>query len=312
MRPWLLSMSLLVLLSACDEAESPDAGSSMDAGASPDASADGGGGADANTDPDAAPPPVDAGMDADVVVDAGPSCGGAQHVCDGVCTSPMLNEPANGCRLGCGDPCPGAADAICNADGTCGLLSCTAMTCDELLVECGTTDDGCGTRIGCGACGGTLRCESGACICDGDPLEANDTSATGTTLTPLTDNPDSMVSVATATIHRSDDVDWFRATVANVCCGGDPVVDVSLTGLPAGEDYDLGVWYQCPDGDTPTCTSGTADSTVASGGCVSASVGPDTVSFATNCDSDGVLFVRVQPYDWGGSCASYRIDVNVR
>lgn len=294
MRRTLLSMSLLAL-SACTAQPIPDGGASMDAGTLRDAGA----GRDASA------------LDASTPADGGPSCGAAQHLCDGVCTSPMANDPANGCRLGCGDPCP-SADAICNADGTCGIRGCTPMTCEELAVECGTTDDGCGSRIGCGTCSGGLRCEAGMCVCDGDPLEANDTAASATTLTTLTDQPDSIVSVTTATVHRSGDVDWFRATVENNCCGGDPVIEVTLTGLPAGEDYDLGVFYQCPDGNTPTCTMGMADASVADGGCVSAAVGPDTVSFATNCDPDGVVFVRVQPFRWAGSCAPYRVDIAVR
>jgi hypothetical protein len=120
--------------------------------------------------------------------------------------------------------------------------------------------------------------------------------------------PIKSVTLGTSTIHASTDVDWFRVPVVNSCCDGDPVVVVSLSGAPAGEDYDLAAYYQCDDGSAPTCVRGTTDASVASGGCA----GADTVEFQSNCDPDGDILVRVTPSPWGGSCGTYRIDVAVR
>lgn len=273
------------------------------------------GGMDAGHRMDGSIPSADAGRaDGRVELDSGPECTAGQHLCAGICTDPMPDSPATGCRLGCGAPCAGGADAICNPDGTCGLRGCTPMSCEELAVMCGSTDDGCGRRIACGTCDteGGQRCESGSCICDPDPIEPNDTMGTAHTLITLTDVPDSSTSVSIATLHRDGDVDWYRAAVTNNCCDGDPIVTVRLTGLPAGEDYDLGAWYQCPAGNAPSCTTGTADRSVASGGCVSNAVGDDTVAFRTNCDPDGTLFVRVSAPAWQGSCATYRVEIAVR
>lgn len=293
---------VLVSLAACDnQVVEPDAGLSMDASSTSD------GGRDAGALVE------DGGVDAGPsLTDGGPACGAAQHLCDGVCTNPMANEPSNGCRLGCGDPCPGGAEAVCNADGTCGIRGCTPMTCEDLSVECGTTDNGCGTPIGCGACTSPLRCESNLCVCDGDPHEVNDTSGAPTILATLTDDPDSSISITNATIHRTGDIDWFQVNVDNAGFLGDPEVTVSLSGIPSGEDYDLGAWYFCSDTSTPgPCTSGMFDTSLGSGGCISNAVGPDTVAFDTNCDPDGVLLIRVRPFAWGGDCGAYRLDVAI-
>jgi hypothetical protein len=304
MRKLLFTLSLCALLpTGCDGSGGTGAG--MDASGM---DLDGGGAGDAGGDPDGGPGPDGGAMEPDADV---ATCGAGQHLCGATCTDPMPDLPANGCRLGCGEPCPGGADAICTEDGTCGLLDCSPTTCDGLGASCGTVDDGCGHRISCGTCEEGLVCADNQCLCMGDPHEENGTTGTATSLGTLSDGDDATRSVTTGTLHTATDDDWYRLEVENAVDFGDPVITVTLTDLPAGEDYDLGAWYDCPDGDTPTCTSGESDSSTASGGCISFESGDDTVSFDTNCDPNGVLFVHVRSPFGGGSCEPYRLDITV-
>jgi hypothetical protein len=133
------------------------------------------------------------------------------------------------------------------------------------------------------------------------------------------DDEDTSTTVANATIDSASDEDWYRVTVLNtttggICCG-DPKVQIALTNIPVGSDYELGAWYQCPpsDGSTPSCTSGSTDNSLASGGCVSTQSGnlAEQVAFDTNCDPDGVLYVRVDAFRWAGTCDPYTLEVFV-
>src|SRR5690349_11148931 len=72
--------------------------------------------------PDAGSDPVDAARTGDggardtgVPVDGGTGeCAASEHDCGGVCTADGVNDPATGCRLGCGEACAGGTMAICD------------------------------------------------------------------------------------------------------------------------------------------------------------------------------------------------------
>lgn len=244
--------------------------------------------------------------------DAGPTCAPGQHLCDDACVDPMPALPGNGCQRGCGPACPGGADAVCNGDGTCGIFGCEPTRCEDAAATCGSAPNGCGGSLDCGMCSPGLTCVDNACECAADPSEPNDTSETAALAGTLTDDPDSSLRIATGSIHHGADEDWYRVAVQNTGLLGDPIVSVALTGMPEGEDYDLAAWYSCSDGSAPTCTHGSPDATVASGGCRSDAVGDDTVTLDTHCDPHGVLFVRVHTFLWRGACAPYELDVSVR
>ncbi len=303
MRPW-LSLLLLVVV-GCDTP-----------GTASDGSTDG---MDGSTVGDGGV--IDAGFkDPDAQV----GCAEGQHECNGGCVDLLPNMPQNGCALGCSEPCP-VADAICNPDGTCGTMGCTPMTCESLGAQCGIINNGCGGNRSCGGCNAEIgeTCQDGQCVvvCQADPREGaggNDTSATATNLGELNDDPDTSTLVGNATMHNGADQDWYRVTVHNTsdwgCCG-DPKVTVTLGSIPTGSDYELAAWYECPpsDGSSPSCTTGAGDTSFASGGCTSTLYGTmdETVSFNTDCDDDGVLYVRVHAYEWAGTCDPYRLEIRV-
>jgi hypothetical protein len=299
-----LTFFVLVLI-ACDGGMTGgDGGRDRDAG---DDDMDGGRRRDGGgqTDEDAGGGDPDGGSE---------ECDEDQHLCDGTCTDAMPADPSNGCQLGCGDPCPGGEEAICESDGNCGIRGCTPMSCDDLGIMCGVADNGCGRRIGCGMCDAPAECVEGQCeiVCDTDPHEANETRGTATNLGSREEDDDPAV-VANATIHSESDVDWFRLTAVNECCGGDPEVDVRLNGLPSGEDYDLLVLHDCPDddGERPGCTTGTPTTVDGLPGCYANAVGDDTVSYLSECEDGGTIYVQVYPAGWSGSCDAYRLEIEV-
>ena len=91
-----------------------------------------------NDTPDSGTPREDAGTPLE--------CEAGQHRCGAGCIDDLANEPANGCRLGCGEPCPTPPDgeASCDEDGACvvacpppfrlegGECVCTPMDCTAL------------------------------------------------------------------------------------------------------------------------------------------------------------------------------------
>ena len=78
------------------------------------------------------------------------SCGDDKSTDGGACSSTNLN---GSCDTG----------LVCK-DGECVAL-CTPETCDNLSVECGTVDDGCGNVLNCGSCDAGMACNSaGECI----------------------------------------------------------------------------------------------------------------------------------------------------
>lgn len=265
---------------------------------------------------------VDAPMaaDAPVTMPDGGGCGADQHDCSGVCTDDGLNDPATGCRLGCGDACPGGTMAICNADGTCGLRSCTAMRCEDMpAIECGLVDDGCGRRINCGMCDEAAgqRCESNVCTCMPDDNEPNESRSGLTSIASLNDFDDPPPVPLDGTIHEAGDEDWYQFTIVDGGAGGNPVIRVELEGVPAGSDYAISAYFDCSDAtganNLTSCTEGANDDTVEQG--CTGTGGVDRVILSTECDwttdESGTLWVRVRAATWGGTCGGYTARVTV-
>lgn len=321
---WIFSVSLAAIVGACAEGDagptSGDAGArdaAMDAG-SRDATLDANGS-------DGAPPP-----------DA-TSCPSGQHRCGAGCVADQPNLPERGCRLACGtDPCPTPMGgvALCTVEGRCEFecpapwsrdgerCVCTAQRCEDLGATCGTYDDGCGGTLTCGMCGSGQSCdeESRACECTADRGEPNPSSVTAFALPEFTDSPDTMMSFgADFGIGAADDVDFFSFHVVDGFDTGNPVVRITLDGIPTGSNYDLAAWYVCDDGgNVSTCNIGAADSTLGAG-CRATGAGTtiETVEIATDCDrfgtgDDGTVYVRVTAPTWSGACDRYTLDIAVR
>jgi hypothetical protein len=285
----------------------------------------GGGNADASMRRDGSTPP-DGGTANDAGRRDGGSgvCGAGQHRCGSGCVDDLPNEPENGCRFGCGEPCSTPPDgrATCTADGTCSFACeppffqdgpacvCRARTCDELGWMCGNPDDGCGTALDCGTCGGGGICMSGSCSCPLDAREPNNGRLQAAMVGSLTDAPDSSATYSDFTLHSGTDQDWFTIAVEDAFDAGNPQIRVTLDRIPAGSDYELTAWYICGTGsDQSDCTVASPCTNRASG------TSSETIEMATECggttDESGTLWLQVIAPTWGGSCAAYRLRVDV-
>lgn len=296
MRP---AFFVLLAMSGCDTSMTPsDAGGAMDAGmGDTDAGNDGG-----NTDPDAGTI----------------ECPSGQHMCGDGCIELLPNNPSNGCALGCGEPCP-VADAICNPDGTCGMMGCEPMTCESLMVECGVIENGCGGRSSCGSCdtGAGEVCMDGTCVvtCSVDPTEPNDSDTSVTSRGSLGDFDEPVVTVD-AIIDPGSDEDWFRYRILDQNDGGAPVVTIGLQGVSPGSDLSIAAFFDCDTNDQQsTCNSGTTDNSLYHG-CTSVGLGTDTVEIATDCggvfdSEDGDLYIRVRYESGASSCVMYTVRTGV-
>lgn len=283
-------------------------------------------------------PAVDAGPH-----DAGPGdgssgdmrvgCARGEHMCPTGCVDDRADDVANGCRLGCGSaPCaaPTGGTATCSAAGMCDFectapfvrdgdsCACTPQTCEDLTAMCGTPDDGCGTPLSCGSCGGGSLCTSGRCACTPDAWEVNDTEAAAVSLGSTNDADDG--PTLTWTTSNSDDaldLDYFEVGVTDGTDFGNPVLTVTLDGMPAGTNLDSVAWYRCAaGGDAHTCSMGTAYSGPGGAGCASVSSGTlsETVEVNTECataDESGQLVIRVATSGFG-MCGNYRLVVQTR
>jgi hypothetical protein len=323
--PLVLATSALALGCADGERDpAPDArgGGAGDAGRGFDA-----GEVDAALD--AARLHVDAGRDAGMT-----SCPSGEHVCGTRCVRDLTNDPANGCRLGCGEPCaaPDMGVATCGMDGRCAweceppfrrmgdACVCAPTTCDALAYECGTADDGCGRRLDCGSCMGGATCLEGRCGCAADELEPNDSNTSPAMRSGLNDADDPPDVILTANIDEPRDEDWFSFPITDGTDGGNPRITVTLGEIPAGSDYALSAFYVCGDRtDDSTCARGAPDNFVGRG-CAGSTSGsaPETVELATDCsrgldsDDSGTLLVRVTAPTWSLTCGPYRVTVRVR
>lgn len=260
-------------------------------------------------------------------------CPAGQHVCGGGCIDDLPDDPANGCRLGCGDACPappGMGTASCSAAGLCDFTCtlpfrrvgdacvCTPTTCETMGAMCGAPDDGCGTPLNCGTCDTGSACIDGRCACAPDPTEpANDSRLSAPNLGTFADGDDPPDGVYTDFSIGSDrDVDWARFTIRDTFDAGNPNLLVTLDRVPAGSTYALSAFYVCSSGgDSTSCSMGSADNEVGRG-CTQANVtSTGAVQLATECsgtDESGTLYVRVRAATWGGSCAPHRLTLRVR
>jgi len=294
----------------------------------------GGGGGDGSA------PSMDGGDDADGgEADAGggggdagpPDCPDGQHVCGGGCIDDLENVPDNGCRFGCGEPCPTmmGGSAGCSEDGACTFecdppfelvgeaCVCAPMTCDDLGFMCGAPDDGCGMTIDCGTCA-EGDCVDGACSCPPDGREPNDTQASAPDIGDASDAPDTnLVFADMFSLHSEMDEDWFTIDVSDDFDAGNPQIRVTVRDIPTGDDYDLAAWYLCDaGGDDHSCNAGGPDSTIGRG-CIATSSGstPETVEISTECsstDESGELLIRITAERVTGECANYELEVDVR
>jgi hypothetical protein len=264
--------------------------------------------------------------------DASVHCPAGQHACGAGCITDQANDPMNGCRFGCGSPCPTPTmgTASCTSAGTCDFTCpspfhrvgdtcvCMATTCMAIGYTCGAPDDGCGTPLNCGTCSGGAMCVGGTCGCAPDAHESNDSNAVATHEAALTDMPDSNVTLSDFTIDHMGDQDWMQFHVTDAFDGGNPHITVRLYNIPSGTDLDLGVWYVCAGGgDASACSVGTQNNMIGRG-CISSHTGiaEENVDLPTDCgflaNADGTLFVRVTAPTFGNSCMPYAVDVRVR
>jgi hypothetical protein len=278
-------------------------------------------------------PPGDAGPRDGGRRDSAVTCASGQHACGGGCVDDQPNEPENGCRFGCGEECPTPASgtASCSAAGACDFACappfrregeacvCSAATCEDIGAECGAPDDGCGTMLDCGTCASGM-CLAGRCGCTPDPHEPNDSNTTATRGAEMSDSDDPDVSFSDYTIDEATDADWLVFHVLDGTDGGNPRINVRLSGIPVGSDYDLAAFYVCDEGgDLTSCNTGSADNLIGHG-CSSATAGAveETVELDTDCDrtfsadDPGQFYVRVTSRTFGGSCAPYQLAIMVR
>jgi hypothetical protein len=259
------------------------------------------------------------------------SCPSGRHLCGAGCVDDLANEPENGCRTGCGEACPTPALGVasCTAMGTCDFTceppsvrdgdtcACTAMTCEEQSLECGEQTDGCGMPLDCGACPGGSMCTDGVCGCMDDAAEENDNRFTAYGIGSYDDGGTSMTFDAFA-LSSTDDEDWFTADITDATnLSSSPDIDVTLSGIPMGADFDLAAWFVCDSGtEEVTCVPGAPDSMIGAG-CSSSETGTmdEHVRLETNCtgtlDETGTLYVRVSSTTWDNSCAPYSLALTV-
>ncbi len=249
----------------------------------------------------------------------GTECPAGRHACGTGCVDDLENLPANGCRLGCGEPCPVPPDgaASCNAAGRCTVAACTPRTCADAGAMCGTPDNGCGTPLDCGTCPGGGACTDGTCAgaaCTPDTGEANDARFMAPNIASMTDAPDSNEVFSAYNIHAMDDEDWFEISVADDLDLGNPQITVDLRNIPAGDDYDLAAYYVCDSGgDDSSCDRGTSDNSIGRG-CTSTTTGNESVQIATECsgtDEGGALIIHITANTFTGACGAYELEVDI-
>jgi len=269
------------------------------------------------------------------VRDAGmTSCPSGEHACGAGCVRDLANDPANGCRLGCGEPCdaPDMGDAACDMAGMCTWMCeppfrrmgdtcvCAATTCEAIGYECGAPDDGCGMPLDCGSCGGGATCTMGRCGCSPDMYEPNDSNTMATARPGLNDADDPPDVILSGNIDEMRDEDWWTFPITDGTDGGNPRITVTLRNIPIGSDYTLSAYYVCGGSeDNSTCSMGTPDNYVGNGcaGRVTGS-GPETVEIETDCsrglsaDDSATLLVRVTAPTWMSTCGPYEVVVRVR
>jgi hypothetical protein len=238
---------LVVAASACAGAGDPDP-------VAPDAGiGQGGGGAD---------DPEESAEDA--------TCAVGTHTCGTACVGDQQNEPAVGCKFGCGQACPEPENgsATCTDSSVCDITcdpgysevngSCVAFSCSNVGYTCGDFTDDAGTTFSCGSCFGSTTCNSNhTCNVASDSYEPNDSQSAAKDLGSFNDADNATRTVERLTIDESSDYDWFKFRVADGFDFNNPDVYVSLShrGTSLGwldSSHELTVWFKCDSGDDGT------------------------------------------------------------
>lgn len=238
---------------------------------------------------------------------------------DGACTTASLDalrdalvDPEAGLAQSClaANPLPHCGNAELDlgeqcdddtvANGDCCSASCTLIA--------GACDDG-------DACTTGGQCNAG--VCSGVPAvdvyESNDSIATSRFLGTVSDASDYPHATLTPTLHPGGDVDWFN--FRNVDDSGVQAPRADLSGIPAGRDYDLCMYFDCDGGGTANveCTNGTAAQSGGRNGCCSRNRGSASESayFTVDCsgttDDSGDVFLVVEKFAGAATCAPYSL-----
>jgi hypothetical protein len=233
---------------------------------------------------------------------------------DGAC----VNTSMTGAPCDDGDEC--TLGDRCQADGTCDGTpkdcsdgnECTIDTCDPPTGICTNTPD---TGRGCDdgdACTLTDTCQSdGTCV--GDPVlddnEPNGSAGTATLLGSIFSDETYPAGSDRGTINPQGEGDWFYFNLR------DDLVNTlrptaELNDIPAGNDYDLCVYFVCNTGTglTLTCSQGAPDSSHGMDGCCSTNSGSSSelVILLPDCDDtsddSGTVYVEVSWVSGPGNC----------
>lgn len=156
--------------------------------------------------------------------------------------------------------------------------SCTPRTCEDLMYECGSPDDGCGNPLYCGDCEDAIACNEGQCVCPADNYETSTEALRGT----LVDVDDSVV-MTQGRISGSSDVDEYAFEVIDSGFGGNPIVTITMTQGMAGVKISEARYL---------CASGGDENAV--------NLTDTTVEIATECagsEEDGTLLVTLTKND---------------
>jgi hypothetical protein len=223
-------------------------------------------------------------------------------MCSTGCERDRANEPAEGCRNGCGLECPGEA-AICTSDGNC------SIECDPPAMLMGAI-----------CCGGLPVCSAMvAARCPLPTEEPNDDFDGAIDLGNFIDN-DSMATISNLTLTEGDE-DWYSFTATDSPSLGrtEFLIDVTVTSSMPGT-MEVAMWYECADTDTVSTahvvTAGTANTEYGDGASTPVGAGGGTLSMDLDCvgtftspvtDESGTLTIRVRRTAAATSCDGYEL-----
>lgn len=213
------------------------------------------------------------------------------------------------------------ATAVCTIDGTCYSDGMTnpASSCQRcassMSMSSWTVTAGAGCDDGDSCTSGDMCMADGTCAGSGggDMYEANDTRTGGRMLGSISDGDSFPAGTLMPTLYPGGDEDWFIFHDSDDF-GSSIFPRVDLSGIPAGQDYDLCAYYDC-DGDPLLgmgCPSGTASSRDGLSGCCSAASGNanESVRLDPDCDptdDSGTVYVRVFRFSGTPVCGAYTL-----
>ncbi len=198
---------------------------------------------------------------------------------------------------------------------------CVSTSCAAERWECGTQAIGCGNTEFCGTCPGQAECTSRHCFCAFDDAEYNGAISFSVLLDDiLFEDDDTQITYdSDFWLHDGDDVDWFKFEVDDVAeISPTTDVQVTLSGIPEGADYNLSVYFDCAGENTAagaSCTTGAEDDEYHHG-CRSASSGnaDETVELIARCvevNDSGTAYVRVESFVHVEACVPYELFIRV-